>query len=86
MQWIRACSGVVQGSDVQCCAADGIVSLYLCCTAGVTMTCTGFEWLPVRLTVDTRGEETTGSKTAYFLVIYTVVLLRRNITLMCVMS
>jgi hypothetical protein len=41
MQWIRACSGVVQGSDVQCCAADGIVSLYLCCTAGVTMTCTG---------------------------------------------
>mgnify|MGYP005993173903 CR=1 FL=1 len=50
MQWIRACSGVVQGSDVQCCAADGIVSLYLCCTAGVAMTCTGFEWLSVRLT------------------------------------
>ena len=68
MEWCRGvmCS-VVRCSYV---VADGIVSLYLCCTAGVAMTCTGFEWLPVRLTVDTRGEETTGSKTAYFLVIY----------------
>ena len=43
MEWCRG----VMCSYVE---ADGIVSLYLCCTAGVAMTCTGFEWLSVRLT------------------------------------